>query len=294
MRNLKLRFALLLIAISAATAICNAKDNDPRWINASEKRLNAGVDNNTYSIHLLRSHSPNDKQLGQERRRALTKYAVSDLGAIETSVRVDSVSGGPQPVFWVYYNTPDNENNFIAAKLIDQYSKFTDEIFNVYEYEFYYLFAISAVNTYPQYDEFINYRPSNTTALAMSVIPGLGQFYKGHNIKGGLILGGELVFAAAAVVFEKKRIECKNEVGKFDEVSAPALWESWHSKSRTWGTWRNGAIGCCAAIYIYNLIDAARSPGRGNFKVEKLMRKHLVLSPYIDPDFTGFSMRVTF
>lgn len=294
MRTFTLRLALTLMLLSVAIATCNAKDQDPRWINDSEKKLNSGVDNDTYSIHLLRAHSPSERQILPERRRALSKFAVSNLGAIETSVRVDSVSGGPQPVFWVYYNTPEADNNFVVAKLIDQYAKFTDEMLNAYEFEFYYLFAVSLANTYPQYDEFINYTTSKTKAVALSVIPGMGQLYKGHTIKGCLILGSEAVFAAAAVIFEKKRIECKNEVGKFDEISGPGLWDSWHSKSRTWGTWRNGAIGCAAAIYIYNFIDAARSPGRGNFKVVKLMKQHLALSPYIDPDFTGFSMKVTF
>lgn len=293
-KNLSLRFAFLLILLFAGTAICDAKDNDPRWINDNTKELNAGVDNDTYSIHVLRSHSPSEKQIVTERNRALIKFVVSEFGAIDTSVYVDSVSGGEQPVFWVYYNTPTSDNNFVAAKLIDQYSKFTDEMLNVYEYEFFYLLAISQPNTYPLYDEFINYMPSKSKAVALSVIPGLGQFYKGHNIKGALILGSEAVFIGAAIIFESKRIYCKNKVGINDEVSSSATWDSWHSKSRTWGTWRNGAIACALGIYVYNFIDAARSPGRGNFKVKKLVTDHLALSPFLAPDFSGFSMRVTF
>lgn len=294
MRHLTLRFALLLTLILAGAAVCYAGDKDPRWINDSYKELNSGVNNDTYSIHLLRSHSPSDKQITAERKRALAKYAESQLGAIDTSVRVDSVSGGDQPVFWVYYNTPQSDNNFVAAKLIDQYSKFTDEMLNVYEYEFFYLFAISSPNTYPQYDEFINYKPDNKKALALSLIPGLGQVYKGHNIKGALILGGEVMFVGAAIIFQKKHIDCRREVGKYDEVSYPGYWDSWHSKSRTWATWRNGALGCAAILYVYNLIDAARSPGRGNFKVKKLSGPHLTVGPYLDPEFSGVSMRLTF
>lgn len=293
-KNYLPRVAFLLILIIAGAAICNAKDDDPRWINDDEKELNKGVGNDSYSIHVLRAHSPSERQIVPERKRALAKYVVEEFGAVETSVHIDSVSGGEQPVFWVYYNTPSSDNNFVAAKLIDQYSKFTDEMLNSYEYEFYYLLAISEPDTYPSYDEFINYKPSKSKAIALSVVPGLGQFYKGHNIKGALILGGEAAFIGAAIIFERKHIYCKNKVGIYDDVSAPTNWDSWHSKSRTWSTWRNGAIACALGIYVYNFIDAARSPGRGNFKVKKLMADHLAVSPFLTPDFSGFSMRITF
>lgn len=291
-RDLKQRIALLLLALMTAAA-CYAQ-HDPIWLGHSEKKLNSGVGNDTYSIHVLKGHSPSEKMIGVQRDHALQNYMCENFGAIDTSVRVDSVSGGDQPVYWVYFNTDDSENNFVAVKLIDQYTKFTDFELNVYLYEFYYLMAMSAVNTYPQFDEFINYTPSNGKALALSVIPGLGQLYKGQTTKGYVILGSEIFFAGAAVYFETQRVHCHNMIGKTNDISDSWNWGSWRSKANGWRNFRNGALGLFAGVYIYNLIDAATSKGCSNFKIKKVMHDHVVMAPFVAPDFTGFTMQVTF
>lgn len=121
-----------------------------------------------------------------------------------------------------------------------------------------------------------------------SIIPGVGQFMKGSNLKGGLILGGTAVGAAAVVFTESQRAEYAKKMKEHPEHI-----DFYRNKKSNWEVGRNIAIGATAALYVYNLIDAAVAPGRRKVVVGK--RKYdYALYPTISDDFTGTSFGVAF
>lgn len=97
-----------------------------------------------------------------------------------------------------------------------------------------------------------------------SLIPGVGQFTKGSYLKGGLFLGGTAVGAAAIILCENQRA---NYAKKMKE--RPQHFDFYRNKKSSWETGRNIAIGATAALYLYNLIDAAVAPGRRRVVVNK-------------------------
>ncbi|MDE6794105.1 MAG: hypothetical protein K2J63_02235 [Muribaculaceae bacterium] len=89
-----------------------------------------------------------------------------------------------------------------------------------------------------------------------SLIPGVGQFVKGSNLKGGLMLGGTAVGAAAIILCENQRATYAKKMKEH-----PQHFDFYRNKKANWELGRNIAIGATAAVYLYNLIDAAVAPG---------------------------------
>lgn len=122
--------------------------------------------------------------------------------------------------------------------------------------------------------------------LFYSIIPGVGQFTKGSNVKGALFLGGTALGAAAIILCENQRATYAKKMKEH-----PQHIDFYRNKKANWETGRNVAIGATAAIYLYNLIDAAVAPGRRKVDVSK--RRYYSLAPTVFEDGTlgvGFAM----
>lgn len=122
-----------------------------------------------------------------------------------------------------------------------------------------------------------------------SVIPGVGQLYKGSKLKGGLILGGTVACAGMIVVAENMR---SSYVTKMTEK--PQNKDFYNDKAGNWENVRNGFIGAAAALYVYNLIDAAVAPGRRHVVVKKRHGVNFSFVPTWDADCAGMALVVNF
>lgn len=100
--------------------------------------------------------------------------------------------------------------------------------------------------------------------MIMSIIPGMGQFYKGDPLKGSLILGGCAVTGVGAVFLESQRKACKDQMSQTHDIN---LIKKYSADERNYGIARNVTIGAFAALYVYNLVDAVIAPGARKVKV---------------------------
>lgn len=91
-----------------------------------------------------------------------------------------------------------------------------------------------------------------------AIVPGWGQFHKGANLKGGLILGGCAALAAGIVFTENQR---SDYIRKINKTHSTELKRAYATKRDHFATGRNICIGAIAALYVYNLIDAIAAPG---------------------------------
>ena len=98
------------------------------------------------------------------------------------------------------------------------------------------------------------------------IIPGWGQFHKGANLKGGLILGGTAVCAAGIVFTEGLRADYNKRMLQTYDVS---MIRAYQTKRDNFTTARNLCIGATAALYLYNLIDAIAAPGAQRLVVKR-------------------------
>ena len=108
------------------------------------------------------------------------------------------------------------------------------------------------------------------------IIPGWGQFHKGANLKGGLILGGCAALAAGIVFTENQRSDYARKITRTHNTE---LINSYATRRDHFATARNICIGAVAALYVYNLIDAIAAPGAQRAVVRK--QRHYAFMPAV-------------
>lgn len=99
-----------------------------------------------------------------------------------------------------------------------------------------------------------------------AIVPGWGQFYKGSNLKGGLILGGTVVLIGGIIFTENQRADYEKKIAKTHDAE---IKRSYATKRDNFATGRNICIGAVAALYVYNLVDAIVAPGARRIVVNK-------------------------
>lgn len=122
----------------------------------------------------------------------------------------------------------------------------------------------------------------------MSVVPGVAQLYKGSTIKGGLILGGEILAAGGILLCENTRASYIKKM-----YEQPKYAREYNSLADNWETSRNICIGAAAAIYVYNLIDGFVADGAKRVVV-KQKRYQFSAMPYSTHNSVGMSLALTF
>lgn len=121
-----------------------------------------------------------------------------------------------------------------------------------------------------------------------SLIPGVGQFVKGSNLKGSLFLGGTAVGAAAVILCENQRADYAKKMKE-----RPQHFDFYRDKKSQWETGRNIAIGVTGAIYLWNLIDAAVAPGRRKVVVSRRSYNY-AFTPVVFDDGVGVGFAMNF
>ena len=125
--------------------------------------------------------------------------------------------------------------------------------------------------------------------IAMSIIPGLGQWYKGSKVKGVCLFGATALCAAGALICENQR---NSYVKKIKET--PKFAKEYEDKISTWETGRNICLGAAAAVWIYNLIDAAAAKGARRVEVSPANRRSFTMTPVATSEYAGLALTYNF
>ena len=124
-----------------------------------------------------------------------------------------------------------------------------------------------AIGNKPSFDEVELTTKYGVTGLWRSlIIPGWGQFYKGSNLKGGLILGGTVAFIGGIIYTETMRKDYMNKISKTHNADNI---RSYKTRADNFAVGRNICIGGLAALYAYNIVDAIVAPGARRIVVKK-------------------------
>lgn len=151
------------------------------------------------------------------------------------------------------------------------------------------LYTVTNNNIYSSYDDYIKITNRYGAAGFLSVIPGVGQLYKGSYKKGLSILAGEIVAAGGIILCENTRA---SYIKKMKEQ--PKYASEYNSRADSWETGRNICIGAAAALYVYNIIDAFVADGAKKVIVNRKNSPSLSFVPYSDIKSSGISMRLSF
>lgn len=171
----------------------------------------------------------------------------------------------------------------IGCRIIDEYWEGKGV-----HYEMYVLYAVSRGYRGASYSDSIVVTTKYPGAGFLSIVPSVAQFYKGSNVKGGLILGSEILAAGGIILCENTRA---SYIKKMKEQ--PRYAKEYNAMADNWETSRNICIGAAAAIYVYNLIDGFVVKGAKRVVVKE-RKVHLSAMPYSDSQSVGMALALTF
>lgn len=179
----------------------------------------------------------------------------------------------------------------VYVQPVDSYQRFNNNIDGSFDYNLDELYAISVKDTTPVFDNFEVTRKYRALPVAMSLVPGLGQIYKGQSAKGYSILGTEIFFCAAIAYGEINRAYYMKQARK-----NPGNYDSWKSKANTFRTVRNIGIVFASATYLYNLLDAAFAKGAPHILISRpnSYPADMVFTPSLSPWQLGGGLTINF
>ena len=121
----------------------------------------------------------------------------------------------------------------------------------------------------------------NGVAGVLSIIPGMGQFYKGSVTKGTVFLGLTAAAVAGVIVCESTRSSYKNKA-----IEQPKYTKDYSTKADNWETARNICIGVGGAIWVWNIIDAFTTKSAKR-KIVTSQNSSLSFQPFATPNAAG-------
>lgn len=285
------RILLALIFILLTANIANGKGKSdrlkPRWMTSS-----LPVPKSTGYIFILAQGS--GQSLEEARQMSivnLTSKLEHERGiVIDSHVKIEKRSEkNSRPVknqeFTLEASEKGKQIN-LTCRVVDEYWESDNGKFLVTE-----LYTVND-NTQPNkgsYSDEITLTTSYGVApVVYSLIPGVGQFAKGSNLKGSLILGGTALGVAAVILCENQRATYTQKMKE-----RPQHFDFYRNKKSDWETGRNIVIGATAALYLYNLIDAAVMPGRRRIVVKKHHYNYAV-APVVYDNGAGVGFAMNF
>lgn len=260
------RIILYNILILFLCNICNisAFAQKPAWINNTPKELN-----HTYKfIEIISSGTTLESARNDAKDRLTDNQQLADGVRITRKTREltninkarsnnGALQSDTQQRIFIDM-TIDGEKYDLQANRIDEYAKIENG-----QIELHTLFQVATCDN-PVFDNVYITEKYGFTPVAMSLIPGAGQMYKGSYLKGGCILGAEIISAVGIILCENQRADYSNKV-----IEQPRFAKEYNTKSNNWATGRNLCIGVAGAIYVYNLIDAAVSKGARRVRIKR-------------------------
>ena len=290
------RLALLSLLLFSITQHACAKDSSgkkPQWVN-NIQALNNKRTNHSYVFMQTYNTGKDLQQLIEGKLLSLVEsigqeYNIehkegdalienNEGGAVNSStanVRISYKIGTTTKVF--------------SARFVDEYWEYIQQPNGIGSYQYHALYAVSANGQTPNFDEFSSSNSYGAAPALMSIIPGLGQFYKGSTVKGICMLGGVAAFGIGALFCENQRADYKNKMKE-----QPKFAQTYNTKANNYETARNICLGAAAAVWVYNIIDAATAKGAKHIIVKPSNGRTLSLHPVATPNSAALSLTCNF
>ena len=172
----------------------------------------------------------------------------------------------------------------LSAYKIDEYYEQKDG-----EYHLSTLYQIATCAN-PSFDNVAISTSYGITPAFMSIIPGVGQMYKGSTTKGVAFLVSEAAAVAGIIWTENERASYAKKI-----IEQPKFAKEYSNKVSGWETGRNICIGVAAGIWVWNVIDAAFTKGARKLIVTPKYGSGLSIVPFIMPkEGRGISIAYNF
>ena len=253
-------FALLCLVFALTTEAGNGVK--PQWVQKGEQSLNDKRSTDAYEFKIVVSQGRSLADLKDNRLNTLADYVgkQNQITGKAVSEAVNEQTGGninERETFRMVFQNDYRTDVFYATLVDDYWEQAKDG-----EYTYWALFAVSSKADPSTFDRFSTTTSYGAAPIAMSIIPGVGQFYKGQTTKGIALMGGAAVSAGALIFCESHRAAYMSLAR-----SQPQHARTYKTKADNYAIGRNVAVGVTAALCIYSVVDAAVSPGVRKIKV---------------------------
>ena len=298
MKHLLLAFLQLILMLTFTVSV-SAQNNKSERLRPKWMQKVPTPQNSTYIYKVVRSTA---SDLNEARKRNISSLLIDadfNNGVVVLSNRSSNQKveqrweNGKQVENISYTSDTDTQIKSEAMRLYveditEYWTRSNDGTYHLYK-----LYARSRINEIPQFDDVtITQRYGARGLWRSAIVPGWGQFYKGDNLKGGLLLGGCAVAAAGLIFTESERADYDKKIG---QTSNTQLKKDYINKRNNFETARNICIGVAAAIYVYNLIDAVTASGATRVETKSHNSPKFVVAPTITNDgAAGFTAALTF
>lgn len=282
---------LLACASMSAKTIEKSETRQPEWVKKGEAKYNRKRSNDTYYFKVIENSGSSLESIKNQNLSALATYIGQEnriSSSVQANIAFDASTGNEKDEYTISYTTSSSTDVF-HAKLVDEYwvLKKLDNGQRMYTY--YALFAVSTKKEIPNYDQFSTTKSYGGAGLIRSVIPGMGQIYKGQAGKGAGFMIGEAAGIASIIYCESMRSSYHNKM-----IEQPKYAKEYHNRETNWQTARNISIGVTAALYVYNLIDAALVSGAKRIIIKKNKNYHISMRPANVEGNSGLALSLNF
>lgn len=283
-----IRFLLgILMVIIPFTSISAGSGKKPQWVVKGGSYLNKQRSNSSYYFKVIYNSGPNLTDIRNRRVKSLSSEMITknnDIVKLE-NLEAENTQGGSAISKVTYRNNANNRQEIkqFYHMVVDEYSEWSNGAWQLYT-----LFAVSE-DEKPIFDHFSTTTSYGAGPAFMSIIPGVGQMYKGSTLKGICMLGGVAACSLGALFCENERSDYKNKIKE-----QPQFAQTYNTKANNYETARNICIGAAAAIWLYNIIDAAVAKGARKIIVSPNYGSYLSIHPVAAPNSAGVSLTYNF
>lgn len=285
---------LTIAGIAAACLLLSSAipaQTKPRWVQKGVKSLNKERIDKNYRFCEFTTSGTDVTRLQADRFQPLLEYIGAQYGANPDMMQLDSVEYAGRTTYRISFLSGGQPAE-VQAQRIDAWSQLDDNI-GISQMQLSQLYAVSDKDASPVFDHFTLTDRYGAKPAWMSIIPGVGQIYKGQAAKGYTLLGVEaaLIGASIGTAIEMNRYK---RLEKNDPGNKP----SWDSNISTFRTLRNASLIIAGGIYIYNLIDAAVAKGARRVLIKQPDNRNtaaeISFAPALSPFGVGMGAVVRF
>lgn len=262
-----------------ACALTDCYAQKPKWIGNTPRELNdtykfVEVVSTGSTLELARQNAKEMLEDDTQLQEGIRIYRKTKNNTIIDKIRVNgSHLQATKKQHIEVETTVDGEQYELQAIKVDEHSSISDGIVVLHT-----LYMVALCGE-PVFDRTYLTTSYGATPIAMSVIPGLGQWYKGSKIKGISMFTAEAVAVAGIIVCDNQKasyIKKAKEHYKFAK--------QYSSKADQWDTGRNVCIGVAAGVWIYNMVDAIVAKGARRVIVKRIDEEGFTMAPFAAPN----------
>jgi hypothetical protein len=264
----------------------------PRWVKHTPQSPRSAI----YQYRVVQVYVDNLNEVPQKSLQELTNYLPYEWGvtkATASTMRNNTSAGNAIEVVIDSEGSKVNEVP-MHCRMIDTYWERVQMGYQT-KYRCYVLYQMAQPPYQANEDAYVTDK-YGFGAVALSIIPGAGQMYKGSYLKGGLIMGASVLCAGGIVLCESNKAGYQALANKEHNASKK---KTYQNNANNWGTGSYICIGALGALWIYNLIDAGVASGAKRIKINKYATSGTGCEFHLEPSMIDYqtpalTARITF